>query len=59
MLIAGALAQHGFNELAKNLEIIASFPRETALAGDIVFVESPIKYYLKIYDVDKDLELRP
>jgi len=59
MLIASALMQNGFNELAKNLECSTNFPRETALAGDIIFVEPPIKYDLRILDVDKNLDLRP
>jgi hypothetical protein len=59
ILIAGALAYHGFNELAKNLECTTVYPRETALAGDIIFVEPPVKYDLRIQDVDKGLEWRP
>lgn len=58
ILISGALLQNGFHELGKNLECISSFPRETAMAGDIIFVEPPIKYNLKMKDTDTGFEWR-
>ncbi|MGE0827481.1 MAG: DUF4145 domain-containing protein [Candidatus Binatia bacterium] len=59
ILIAGALAQYGYHELSKNLECTSNLPRETALAGDIIFVDPPIKYDLRIQDADTGLEWRP
>jgi hypothetical protein len=58
ILISSALAQHGFEELGKSLECVASFPRETALAGQIIFVDPPIKYDLKMIDSDTGFEWR-
>ncbi len=58
ILISSALIQNGFHELGKSLECATNFPRETALAGDIIFVNYPIKYDLKINLVDKGYELR-
>lgn len=53
ILISGALVQGGYHDLGKSLDCTTSFPRETALAGDIVFVEPPIKYDLKLQVLDK------
>jgi hypothetical protein len=59
VLAAGALAQHGFGELGRDIDCTASFPRETALAGDIVFIEPPIEFDLKIKSSDTGFEWRP
>ena len=58
ILISGALVQGGYHELGKSLDCTASFPRETSLAGDIVFVEPPIEYDLLLRDMDKGYEWR-
>lgn len=47
ILISGALDREGFSELSKKLECTSNFPRETAIAGDIVFVDPPVKMELK------------
>jgi len=58
ILIADALVQGGSHELGKSLECTTSFPREIALAGDIVFVDPPIKYDLRLTGLDKGYEWR-
>lgn len=58
ILISSALAQQSFVELSKNLDCISSFPRETALAGQITFIDSPIEYNLKMTSSDTGFEWR-
>ena len=58
ILISDALVKGGFHQLGENLDCTTNFPRETALAGDIVFVDPPIKYDLKLRDLSRGYELR-
>lgn len=53
ILIASALIDAGHIELGKRVDCTSSFPRETALSGDITFVESPINFndFKAIFDL--------
>ncbi|MFX1257318.1 MAG: DUF4145 domain-containing protein [Promethearchaeota archaeon] len=61
IICADALKDFGLVKLSNNINVCSSAPRETALAGDITFNETPIHplggYNLKY--IGTDIEIRP